>query len=896
MIGRTLEHFRVGEQLGRGGMGEVYIADDISLDRKVALKFLPDAFAGDPERMARFEREAKLLASLNHPNIAAIYGLQQAEGKRFIVMELVEGETLAQRISKGALPANDALALCRQIAQGLEAAHEKGVIHRDLKPANVMITEGDQVKILDFGLAKALSGETQSADASQSPTITEAMTQPGIVLGTAAYMSPEQAKGRAVDKRADIWAFGCILYECLTGKRAFAGETITETLAAILKSEPDWSALSENTPPTTRAILRRCINKDRKQQLHDIGDARLDIETALEFMASGADASDRKLPSGIHRRREAIAWILFAITAVSGLFIWTTGIWGKKSEGIDAPVYATIPMTDPINTLGVPWGVAWAHIAISPDGHLVALRQNSKIWLRSLDSFSYHPVDGSDRGAFPVFSPDGTWLAFVTPEGIKRVEVGGGPVDVVAREAVSHGIAWGEDGYIYFGRGFGASSIWRVPFTGGAPEKVTEVSGIDVVQTCPQLLPGGKTLLYTAVGPTAGSDDSKVYAQQLGSRERKLIINKAMSGRYLPTGHIIYTNNSGTIYAQPFDLERLVTTGKPVPVLGDVAVGGWGGAAFLAASNSGTMIFIKQGNWQLRVFRAVDMNGHTVESKIVPSPAKLATIGPSSGSEPRVSPRGERMIFENRQAGKIDLWMYDSRIGEPQRFTIDPAEDEYPAWAPDGKAVAYSTTSPGGACNINIKSIDTSIPPTLFRKWSRHLHVTSWSPDGGWLGANDFNSANKSDVLAFPRDGKDPIAVAAGPANELNPQFSPDGKWIAYTSDESGRNEVWLVSFPDLALRRQVSTGGGSVPQWDPNKGQRLYYLQNGSLIAQEISIAGDLILGQSHQLFSTDAYYMQPLPGGQFFLSEPNVQTRDVQIQLVVNWFKELKQRVPTK
>jgi eukaryotic-like serine/threonine-protein kinase len=407
MIGKTLGHYRVIQELGRGGMGEVYLADDINLSRKVALKFLPDAFTGDPERMARFEREAKLLASLNHPNIAAIYGLEQAEGKRFIVMELVEGESLAQRISKGPLPIEEALGICRQIAEGLEAAHEKGVIHRDLKPANVMITEGDKVKILDFGLAKALSGESQSVSASQSPTITEAMTQPGVILGTAAYMSPEQAKGKAVDKRADIWAFGCILYECLTGKRPFEGETVTETLAAVLKNEPDW----EQIPLKARSLLRRCLEKDPKKRTRDIVEAMEWIEIVPEL------APVKRL------------WLGWSVAAVLLIALTLSAVIHFRQAPVEAPQM--------LLEINAPPTSEPSALAISPNGrslvYVASTEGKQQLWLRPLDKNSAHPLPGTEDATFPFWSPDSRSIGFFAGGKLKRIDIAGSKPDCFQR-------------------------------------------------------------------------------------------------------------------------------------------------------------------------------------------------------------------------------------------------------------------------------------------------------------------------------------------------------------------------------------------------------------------------------------------------------------------------------
>jgi serine/threonine-protein kinase len=494
MIGKTLGHYRVGEQLGRGGMGEVYVADDLNLNRKVALKFLPDAFAADPERMARFEREAKLLASLNHPNIAAIYGLEQADGKRFLVLELVEGETLAQRLSKGPLPLEEALGICRQIAEGLEAAHEKGVIHRDLKPANVMIAAGDKVKILDFGLVKALADETQSVDASQSPTLTEAMTRPGVILGTAAYMSPEQAKGKTVDKRADIWAFGCILYECLTGKRVFEGETVTETLAAILKGEPDWQALPAATPPNIRFVLGRCLEKDVNRRFRDAADARMLFEQAPDI---GEAKSTAKRPW------LGIAWSVAAVLAVAlCVSLWSPWRVARTSEQplvrLDVDLGSDVSL---FSRFG-------ADTIISPDGKRLVFVSKSRLFTRRLDQPKAAELAGTEGALAPFFSPDSQWVAFYTPGKLKKISVEGGAAITLCNAGSPQGGSWSEDGNIIAA---GVSRfLSRIPAAGGAPTPVTELAQGEAGHCWPQILPGGQSVLFTAYTSASNFDNANI--------------------------------------------------------------------------------------------------------------------------------------------------------------------------------------------------------------------------------------------------------------------------------------------------------------------------------------------------------------------------------------------------
>ena len=646
MIGKTLGHYRVGEQLGRGGMGEVYLADDLSLDRKVALKFLPDAFTGDPERMARFEREAKLLASLNHPNIAAIYGLEQAEGKRFIVMELVEGETLAQRLSKGPLPIEEALGICRQIAEGLEAAHEKGVIHRDLKPANVMITDGDKVKILDFGLAKALSDETQSVDASQSPTITEAMTQPGIILGTAAYMSPEQAKGKAVDKRADIWAFGCILYECLTGKRAFEGETVTETLAAVLTREPEW----EKVPARVRPLLRRCLEKDPKKRLRDIGDAYALLESA---------------PESVPAKRPWFAWGVAIVGVLAALVL---AVLYFRQAPVEAPEIClevnTPPTSDPLS------------FAISPDGRqlvfVASAEGQQRLWLRPLDQITAQPLVGTEGAKYPFWSPDSRSIGFFADAKLKRMDVSAGAPQVLAGAPFGLGGTWNRDGVIVFVPS-PLRPLYRIPASGGDPVAITRLdpprqSG----QYYPQFLPDGRHLLYL-VGE--GSDQG-IYLASLDSAETKRLIAVPSLPTYTPPGYLLFMRQ-GSLFAQRFNPERRELTGDSVRVAD--SVGGF------SVSETGMLAYRTAGATRRRL-AWFDRSGKEV-----------GTVGATDENRlqnPELSPDGRRVAVDRVVQGNRDIWLIETALGVPSRFTFE-AIDLYPVWSPDGSRIIFTSGRKG---------------------------------------------------------------------------------------------------------------------------------------------------------------------------------------------------------
>jgi Tol biopolymer transport system component/predicted Ser/Thr protein kinase len=879
--------YRVIEELGRGGMGKVYRAEDTSLSRHVAIKVLPREFASDPKRLARFDREAKMLAVLNHTNIASIHGIEEDRGTRFLVLELAEGETLRDRLGRGPLPLEEALETCRQIAEGLETAHEKGIIHRDLKPGNIMISRECRVKILDFGLAKAYPAEMAVVDVNGSETITAPMTTSGVIMGTAAYMSPEQARSHRVDKRTDIWAFGCVLYECLCGKRAFEGETASDTLAHVLKGEPDWEALPRETPPVVTFLLRRCFQKDTKRRLHDVADARIVIEEVLAGAEAGTAQLEALGPRTIGRRfsrREALAWTLVALATIATLALLRTFVWRRPPVTLRTTVQAEIPLTTP----QIVSGGQYAHIAVSPDGRLLILKEGPAFSVLQLDNRSKLELHGSEGGRFPSFSPDGKELAFATSTGIRRVAVSGGPVADITSALVGAGIAWGEDGWVYFSAGLGTGGIWRVPAAGGNVEAVTQIDDAagENAHTWPQLLPGGKALLYTALGPSGGSSDSRVLAYLPGSKEHRVLAENAIFGRYLPPGYLLYATDAGTVSAIHFDPKRVRTSGDAAPVLSDVGTATWGGAAFMSVSDNGTLAYLRPSERPEYLYRVVDAKGLPVD---VPYGINSKhTV--YSGTRMSVSPDGSRIAFTGRSPGAGDIWMLDTRSGEAERLTFDPAEDEYPIWSADGDSVIYTSAHSSTTRRIFLKSIEAGTQPRLLRMWPLHLHLTSSSED--WLAAYDYHPENGLDSWAISLDGKEALAVANGPGNESGAKFSPDGRWIAYASDESGRSEIYVVSFPEMRSRRQVSADGGIFPNW-ADDGRTLYYLQSGHLIAHEVNTEGDFTKGHARPLFATEAVQYAIMPGGRFLLSERNTQPASSPLYIIVNWFEELDRSV---
>jgi len=865
MIGKTLGHYKVGEQLGLGGMGEVYVADDLNLNRKVAVKFLPDAFAKDPERMARFEREAKVLASLNHPNIAAIYGLEHAEGKRFIVMELAEGETLAQQLNKGALPIEDALGICRQIADGLEAAHERGVIHRDLKPANVMIAEGDKVKILDFGLAKALSDETQSVDSSQSPTLTEAMTRPGVILGTAAYMSPEQAKGKAVDRRADIWAFGCILYECLTDKRVFDGETVTETLAAVLTREPEW----EKVPAQVRPLLRRCLEKDPKKRLRDIGDAYALIEAA---------------PESVREKRPRLAWIWAAITTVLmlALAMPTYLYFRGREEAKDVRFHVSgLRMPDEYS------------MAISPDGRVVAFVASTSataepsLFVREMASITHRKLEGTEGAAYPFWSPDSQSIAFFAGGRLRRIDLSGGPPRDICTVNNLRGGTWNREDVIVFGDW---PLLHRVSAAGGEPATITKLdeSQKEINHVYPYFLPDGRHYLYETRFTTPSHNG--VYVGSLDSPGKTRLLTGETMAVYAEPGYLLFQRD-GSLYAQPFDAKKLVLSGKGIPITDNVVFnyGGWSG---FGASQNGTLIY-RSGEGLLKSqFLWFDRTGRQ--------------LGPAG--KPGIyiwdfdlSPDGKQIALKWRDpaSSSHDIWLMDWARNFTTRLTANPAVEEFPVWSPDGLRVAF-TSHRNGTAGIFEKKASGVGEETVLLDSPDNEWPKAWSQDGRYL-AYARQTGSNWDIHILPMSGdRKPFPIAQGPGIQEAPNFSFNGKWLAYDSEESGKFQVYVISFPAADRIRQISNNGGVEPRWRQD-GKELYYLAlDGKMMAAGISAGSEITSEVPRVLFDTgfgvkpagsgSRLYAVTPDGERFLLLKPVAEAATTPITVVLNWTSLLK------
>jgi eukaryotic-like serine/threonine-protein kinase len=814
LIGRQLGAYRVDSLLGAGGMGEVYRARDTKLGREVAMKVLPPVFASDANRLARFEREARLLATLNHPHIGAIYGLEDAAGVRALILELVEGPTLADRLSGGPLPVREALTIGRQIAEALEAAHEKGVIHRDLKPANIKVTPDGVVKVLDFGLAKAATGDGSTPDLTQSPTVTVGGTRDGIVLGTAAYMSPEQARGQAVDKRGDIWAFGCVLWEMITGRAPFARETMSETLAAILEREPDWSALPPATPESIRRLLTRSLQKDPQRRLRHIGDARIEIEEAKsEPRMAGIAAQGSP--------RNVLAWI--SSSAILTLIATLVGTSVLRST-VPAPEVrfeiSTPPTPDP------------ASLAISPDGQQTVFVATSegrpRLWLRSLDAVSPRPLVGTDGGFYPFWSPDNRSIGFFADGKLQRIDIEGGLVRTLAIAPNPEGASWNRDGTILFVPN-ATGPIFRTSATGGEVEALTRIEAKQSSHRFPQFLPDGRHFLYYVTG---SPQVSGVYVNELNGTTKRLLDADAPAS-YTPSQYLLFVRQ-GTLFAQSFDPVKLEVSGNPLPIAEQIAVGGETSAVALSASAAGPFLYRSGLASAQRQFIWFDRSGKQIE--------KLGDLD-STTHAPSLSPDRLRLALNRTLNGNTDVWTLDLGRSLLSRFTFDVAADTFPIWSPDGDRIVFNSNRQG-AYDLYEKRVTGSGNERLLLATPQNKAPVDWSPDGRFVLYRSPTLTTGFDLWALPMDGTTkPFPVVQTNFEERDGQFSPDGKWIAYQSNESGRSEIVVQPFPGPGDKLQISTNGGGQVRW-PLDGKELFYIAlDGRLMAVPIRMASN---GQS--------------------------------------------------
>ena len=883
--GTKLGPYEVLGPLGTGGIGEVYRASDTKLKREVALKVLPELFANDTHRMARFEREARVLASLNHPHIAHIYGLEESNGIRALVMELVQGQTLAECIAKGSISPEEALPIAQQIAEALEYAHERGIIHRDLKPGNINLTPDGQVKVLDFGLAKALEGEDGEMNISTSPTISAAATRAGVLLGTAAYMSPEQAKGKAVDRRADIWAFGCVLFEMLAGKAAFDGETITDTLAAVVRAEPAWTQLPEETPRRIRELLQRCLTKDSKQRLQAIGEARI----ALENVFADAGADDSVSVTGTNSRRVRIfagAAIFFAVAAI------VIGIanWGRTPE--KARIVRSYINATPNSSFLLGGGMGGGGFAISPDGlRLAYVAQNSEgkalLWVRPFDSLEALALPGTEDPSAPFWSPDSRMIGFFAAGKLKRIDASGGPPLTLCDAPYPRGGTWSQEGVILFAPNVNVP-LHRVSASGGAPIPVTSLDPAKGVTThrWPQFLPDGRHFLYVAGTQLTPRENptNAIMVGSLDSKESKLLLHAHARAQYV-SGHILFLRLS-TLMAQPFDVKRLELTRDAFPIADPVQEHEVSLNSLFSASENGLLAYLVGASSASRQLIWLDRNGKKVGE--VPGPDAYIT--------PRISPDGKKLLY-TLVSPYYEVWSYDITSGVKTRLTFASSGQGSlsPVWSPDGQHIAY-TSIRAGKWGFYEKAANGSGNEELLLEESYSAkNLNDWSPDGKFLAFQQAPQGTNS-IWMLPLAGeRKPFPLPQPPSLAIAAAFSPNGKWLSYCSSESGEQKVYVVPFPGPGGKWQVSPGGGCYPRWRRD-GKELFYLSaDNKLVAAEVkSDATGFAIGAVNPLFETRVYRsgyfgFDVTADGQRFIICREPGQPNIAITLVVNWDAEL-------
>jgi Tol biopolymer transport system component len=899
----------VTAKLVAGGMGEVYRATDSKLGRDVALKVLPEAFARDAERMQRFQREAQVLASLNHPHIAAIHGLEHQDQVQALAMELVEGPTLAERINQGAIPLEEALPITRQMAEALEYAHEKGIIHRDLKPANIKITADGKVKVLDFGLAKALSEETTTQDISHSPTLSMAATKAGIILGTAAYMSPEQAKGKSADRRADIWAFGVVFYEMLTGQQLYTGETVSEVLAHVITKSPTLEVLPGDTPARVRRLLERCLTRDPKLRLQAIGEARIAIDQVIaqpvDEVATAAAAGIPVLPAELPVWRRMLPW------AVAGLGIVVAGLaaWAPWRPAPAPPLSTRLSVE-----VGAPVSLmvgGQSGAIISPDGTRFAYsaldaNQRRQIYVRAHDQLTATPLSGTDGARDIFFSPDGQWIGFFADNKLKKISTQGGAAVTLCDAPTARGGWWADDGTIVLAAG-NRDPLVRVSESGGTPQPITKLdpARVEVTHRWPQVLPGSKAILFTAHTAGNGFDDSHIIVQNLKSGERKTLHQGGFHARYLPSGHVVYAFK-GTLFGIPFDLDRLEATGPPAPFQERVVTSSGGAGAQFAFSNTGTFLYVPgEDRAGAVLLQWMDRAG-----KFTPLRAQ-----PADYTNQRFSPDGKRLALVVNTGGESDIWIYEWERDTMTRFTFEPGFDGNPVWSPDGRRIAFSSER-GGTRGIYWQRADGTGEIQRLVESKNAVSPHSFSPDGKLLAYTESDPKTLGDIWLLPVEGDEKSEWKPGKARvflnsptwEIWPRISPDGRWLAYVSLESTQPEVYVRPLSGSGGKWQVSNAGGVMPKWAKN-GKELFFrtVDESRIMVATYRATGESFQADKPSLWSEGRFLTRGTsvnfdlaPDGNRFAvlrlpeSEQVDANRIDKFVLVMNAFEELRRRVP--
>ncbi len=899
----TIGVFRIERELGRGGMGVVYLARDMRLERAVAIKALPDHVAADPDRLARFEREARLLASLNHPGIAAIYSLEESGGKRMLVMEYVEGATLADRLARGRVPVDEALHIAAQIAAALEAAHEKGVIHRDLKPGNIMVTPEGLVKVLDFGLARSAEGDPSGVfmrASPDSPTVTmptpqPSPTMPGVILGTVGYMSPEQARGKPVDKRSDIWSFGCVLYEMLAGGAPFSGESVTDVLGATLHLEPDWERFPASVPPMVRLLLRRCLTKDRNKRLRDIGDARIEIDSAI------GDPTGKSfgLPAaGRDERRSATRfapWLVAVVCLAAAVGLAARAF--RAAPPAPRIIRAYVPEPDGATFVSIGTGPGSSGpVAVSPDGTRITFvaRTDSGaelLFVRPLDALAARPVSGTDGARHPFWSHDSATIGFFADGKMKRIDANDGPAIALCEASEPRGGTWNRDGVIVFAPE-SDGPLFRVAATGSQPEPVTVLREDEETQRWPFFLPDGTHFLYfsRAAGGVSSSAKNYVMLGSLDGKTSRPLVQVSSNAVYA-SGHVLFVRE-GAIMAQPFDEEQLEFTGAAFPIEGQVLFDAAYTHAIFSASQNGVLVF-QGGSAGL----GSELAWFDREGK------ELGALGdPALYRQFRLSPDGRHIAasINDVKSGQSNLWIIDAASGFRTRFTFVTAWDDNPVWSPKGDRVVFYSDRAGRE-DLYQKSLGGTENEERILSIDSRVNSQDWTSDGRWIAYSAVpHGQGKTDLFAFdPSGGGQPVPIAVTAFDEHSAQFSPDGRWVLYHSDETGQQEAYVTPFPGTGRKWQVSTSGGFVARWGRDGKEIFYAGPERMLFAVDVAAQESMLrIGPPKRLF-----LLPPGGGGgtgfevagdsQRFLVKRGVKQLSASaLTVVINWAEGLGRR----
>jgi serine/threonine-protein kinase len=867
--GARLGHYEVQDLLGAGGMGAVYRALDKKLGREVALKVLLDEVSRDSERRARFQREARLLAQVNHPNIATLHGYEEASGVSFLVMELVAGETLAERLDRGRLSWEELRPLAIHLADALEAAHERGIVHRDLKPSNLKVTPEGTVKVLDFGLAKPFGDPAVGSD-SHALTLSRNTTE-GVITGTVSYMSPEQARGLAVDRRTDIWAFGCVLYEALSGKPAFGGETVADVLSSILGREPDWAALPRDLPPSIQELLRSTLRKDARQRLRDAGDARLQLEAAGS-VTTATEAGTRPRTGKL----------LVAALVLTSLGIAAGFLMGRRGKEVGIDSAARLEVLLPSDQRLFPMNHV---LTLAPDGRDLVYQAGGALYRRPLDRWEATLIPGTEGARTPFFSPDGKWLGFWADGELRKVSIDGGPPITLCRAQSPLGVSWGAFDRIVFGQG--PAGIFEVSADGGEARLLVrpDLKKGEVAFHGPELLPGGEAVLFTLLPAGRNWNGASACVQRLATGERKIVLDEATDARYLETGHLVFSRGT-SLLAVVFDRETFETRGPPIPIAEDVLRG------YLFSSGAGQFSFSKTGV----LAYAVDVPWHDMSPVWVDRKGveELISVPPRRYQHARISPDGGRALVDS--VDSQDLWLYELDRGTMSRLTVEQTF-LHPVWSPDGSRVVFDATA-GHA--LYWTAADGSTPPELLLTDAEaFLSPVSISPDGRFLAFERSVDYVTFDIGILPLEGdRVPRPLLATAFHESAPVFSPDGRWLAYVSNETGRYEVYVQAFPGPGGKRLISNGGGREPLWS-RTGDEIFYRNGRAMMAVPVATGSGFAAGSPRKLFE-GAYNIEPISahpvydvsGDGRFLMVKSLSPLEVprRIRLVLDGLEELK------